>query len=93
MRLVWTSTAIAHLHEIQSYVGQDKPEAAARLADKLVAQAERLVDFPQLGRAGRKPDTRELVVACTPYIICYQVWRNRLFVLSVLHGDCEVEDQ
>lgn len=86
MRLVWTATAIAHLSEIQKYVEQDKPEAAVALTERLITHAEQLAEFPFLGRAGRKPDTRELVVPETPYILCYRVWKNRVVVLSVLHG-------
>jgi toxin ParE1/3/4 len=49
---------------------------------------ELLVDHPALGRFGRVPGTRELVVPSTPYIVAYTVdsRRNVVQVLAVIHG-------
>jgi toxin ParE1/3/4 len=38
------------LLEIWLYIAEDSPENADRFLDRLVAVAERLVDFPDLGR-------------------------------------------
>jgi toxin ParE1/3/4 len=86
MRIVWSYTAIANLIEIRRYIEQDKPEAARQLAARIVRSAERLAKHPHLGHPGREPETRELVVAGTPYIICYQVHRRHLAILAVLHA-------
>jgi toxin ParE1/3/4 len=86
MRIVWSAKAVAHLIEIHDYIEQDKPEAARRIAQRILASVERLVKHPYLGHPGREPDTRELVVAGTPYIIPYRIYRGRLAVLAVLHG-------
>jgi toxin ParE1/3/4 len=40
---------------------------------------------PALGRAGRLPGTRELVVSGTPFIVVYRVRFDVTQVLSVLH--------
>jgi toxin ParE1/3/4 len=86
MRVVWTETAIANLIEIREYIAQDKPKAARRLAQRIRSYAARLSTHPHLGRAGREPETRELIVGGTPYIICYQVHKERLAILAVIHG-------
>ena len=86
MRIVWSATAIANLVEIRQYVEQDKPEAARRLAKRILQSVDRLAKHPHLGRPGREPETRELIVAGTPYIISYQVHRGRLAILAVLHA-------
>ncbi len=39
-----------------------------------------------MGRAGKRPDTRELVVAGTPYIVVYTVVAGRLRVITVIHA-------
>jgi toxin ParE1/3/4 len=49
-------------------------------------RSQRLADYPNLGRPGRVDETRELVVADTPYIVAYVVLDNQLMILSVLHG-------
>jgi toxin ParE1/3/4 len=86
MRIVWSETAIANLIEIRKYIEQDKPEAARRLAQRILASVERLAKHPHLGHPGREPETRELIVAGTPYIIPYRVHRDRLAILAVLHA-------
>jgi toxin ParE1/3/4 len=86
MRVIWAETALANLEQIHTYIAEDKPEAAGRLAQRILTSAERLAKRPYLGRPGREPETRELLVAGTPYLLCYQVHRNRLAILSVLHA-------
>ena len=39
-----------------------------------------------MGRPGRVPKTRELVVSGTPYLVIYRVKNDRLEVLRVFHG-------
>jgi toxin ParE1/3/4 len=86
MRIVWSETAITNLVEIRKYIEQDKPAAARRLAQRILESAERLAEHPHLGHPGREPETRELIVAGTPYIIAYRMYRGRLCILAVLHA-------
>ena len=86
MRVIWSETSIANLMEIRQYIERDKPEAARRLAHRIISSVERLADHPYIGRPGREPGTRELIVAGTPYIIPYRVRRDQLSILAVLHG-------
>ena len=39
-----------------------------------------------LGRPGRVPSTRELVVVGTPYVVAYRIERTVVLVLHILHG-------
>ena len=93
MRIVWSATAIANVIAIRQYVEQDKPEAARRLAKRILQSVERLAGDPYLGYPGREPETRELIVAGTPYIISYQVHRGRLAILAVLHAAQDRSDE
>jgi toxin ParE1/3/4 len=86
MRIVWTETAIANLSEIRDYIERDQPAAASRTALRILASVERLAKHPHLGRPGREPETRELVVAGTPYIVPYRIHRDRLAILAILHA-------
>ena len=86
MQIAWSATAIANLVDIREYIALDKPGAARRLAHRILAAVQQLSQHPHLGHPGREPETRELIVAGTPYIIAYRVHRNRLTILAVLHA-------
>ena len=78
--------ALENLDEEFAYVARDDPEAEARLVERIAASVERLKNHPALGRPGRLPNTRELVIAGTPYIVAYRVRGQAVEILRVFHG-------
>jgi toxin ParE1/3/4 len=86
VEIVWSPRARARLREIRDYVARDKPDAAARLATRIVALVEALRQHPYLGRAGSEPGVRELVVGGTPYLIFYRVRAKRVTITTIWHG-------
>jgi toxin ParE1/3/4 len=86
LEIVWSLQARDRLREIRSYVAQDKPEAAARLATRIVAVVEALSEHPYLGRVGTEPDIRELVIGGTPHIVLYRVQAGRVIISTIWHG-------
>ena len=86
MRLIWTRRATLDLAEIRSYIAPDNPRAASRLAARIREAAARLSDYPNLGRPGQEPGTRELVIARTRYIVVYTVQEESVTVLTVVHS-------
>jgi toxin ParE1/3/4 len=84
--IVWSPRAIAHLVDLRAYIARDNPAAARRTASTLLAAVERLAERPGLGRPGRVPATRELVVPGTPYVVPYRQRGDRLEVIAVFHG-------
>jgi addiction module RelE/StbE family toxin len=71
---------------IFDFIEQENPAAAIRSDTKIEASIRQLLQFPESGRTGRVPGTRELVIAGTPYIAAYSVLSDRIRVLRVLHG-------
>lgn len=86
VEIVWSPLAQARLQEIRAYVALDKPEAAARLATRIVAVVEALKTHPHLGRIGAEPGVRELVIGGTPYIVLYRVRGERVTIHTIWHG-------
>jgi len=86
LEIVWSPLALARLKEIRAYVAKDKPDAAERLATRIVTLVETLKDHPYLGRAGSEPGIRELVVGGTPYLIFYRVRGKRITINTIWHG-------
>jgi addiction module RelE/StbE family toxin len=68
------------------FIGRDNRRAAANVAARIRKAVARLADFPGLGRPGRVPGTRELVVEGTPYIVAYHAVDDQVEILRVLHG-------
>ncbi|MGA3195572.1 MAG: type II toxin-antitoxin system RelE/ParE family toxin [Terriglobales bacterium] len=91
VEIIWSALARTRLREIRAYVAPDKPEAAERLAIRIVAMVEALRDHPYLGRAGAEPELRELVIGGTPYIVLYRVQGSRVVISTVWHGKQRVE--
>ena len=86
MIVVWSPRAITHLADLRAYLAHENPGAAGRVATALLTAVERLAGLPNLGRPGRVPGTRELVVPGTPYVIPYRLRAGRLEIIAVFHG-------
>jgi len=82
----YTRQAIADLDEARAYIALDRPAAARAMAARIRAAIEGLRQFPERGRPGRVPGTRELVVPGTPFIVPYRIKARRIEILGVLHG-------
>jgi len=86
VEIVWSPLARARLSEIRAYIALDNPDAAERVAMRIVALVETLKNFPHLGRPGAEPGVRELVISGTPYIVIYRVRGDRITVNTIWHG-------
>ncbi len=88
MEIKWLRKALENLDEEASYIARDNPAAARDVVRRIHEAVMRLADHPALGRAGRVPGTRELVVAGTPYVIPYRVHTRarRIEILRVFHA-------
>ena len=82
----WLRRALLDLDDAYAYVAHDKPSAAKRLIEQIEDGVAQLSVHPMLGRVGRVPETRELIIAGTPFLVVYQVEARRVIVLTVLHG-------
>ena len=86
MTVTWLDRAVEDLKAVRAYIARDSPSAAAEVARRLRNAVKLLADYPAAGRPGRVPNTRELVVAGTPYILPYRVRSESVEILRVLHG-------
>lgn len=85
MRVKWLRRALQNLDDEAAYIAQDSPQSAAAFVAHLLASAEMLATHPQMGRPGRVPGTRELVVTRFPYILPYRVRAQSVEILRVFH--------
>jgi toxin ParE1/3/4 len=86
LQIRWTEKADRNLDDVEAYIAQDNPEAALRMVLKVIGAVEQLLDNPGLGRPGRVPGTRELVVGGTPFLVPYRARGEVIEILAVFHG-------
>lgn len=88
MIIVWLPRAEKDLDAQLDHIEQDSVQAADAVADRIAHQAGQLAQFPELGRAGRKRGTRELVISRTSLVLVYRVRPKlaRVEVLRLLHA-------
>jgi toxin ParE1/3/4 len=87
MIVVWSPEAIEDLSSLRAYVAEESPAGARRIVLRILHAVEHLLpDNPHMGRPGRVPGTRELVIPRTPYIVPYRVKRDVIQILRVYHS-------
>ena len=86
MKLTWSPLAASDREAIYNYIEADSPQAALLVDQRIWNSTATLLRFPEIGRPGRIPGTRELVIQRTPYIVAYQVQPDRIRILRVVHG-------
>ena len=87
MRLFWSETANQDLQAIRRYIASDNPTAAKRWVDRLKTRARNALIATLAGRKVPellREDIRELIEG--NYRIVYQVFEDRLVVLTVFEG-------
>ena len=80
----WTKTALGSLDEIAGFIAKDNPNRATSFVLELQAAVTKLQAHPGMGRAGRVPGTRELVLHQN-YIAIYRVRGDDLEILRLHH--------
>lgn len=85
MRLLWLRTALRNLDEEATHIAAEDPAAARLVVARVLEAVAQLADQPGIGRPGRVPGTRELVVARTRYVVPYRVRRDAIEILRVFH--------
>lgn len=85
MQVKWLRKALRNLDEEATYIADDDDRAARLVVQRILEAVAMLAEQPGLGRPGRLPGTRELVVPKTRYIVPYRVRGQTVEVLRVFH--------
>jgi toxin ParE1/3/4 len=86
-RVVWTDFALRDLERIDDHIAQDKPLAAERWIQKLIATGEAAASAPLSGRKvpeTQRDEIREVLLR--HYRIVYLVRESRIDILTVFEG-------
>ena len=86
MRVRWLRRALKNPDEEAYYIAREDPQAAAQVVERIARSVDLLASQPALGRPGRVPGTRELIVTGTPYIVPYRVRDDTVEILRVIRS-------
>ena len=84
--MIWADKALSDLESVRVYVNRDNPGAARTIVLQILKLASGLTRYPEMGRTGIAPGTRELIIGENPYILPYRVRAGAIEILRVLHS-------
>ena len=85
MRIDWLLQARRNLEQEADYLASKNPDAAHDMLQTIHSAICLLARQPGIGRPGRVPGTRELVIQGYPYLVPYRVRGETVEVLRVFH--------
>ncbi len=92
MQAKWLRQALRNLHDEATYIAADDAAAARLVVNRVLEATSMLAEQPSMGRPGRVPGTRELIVAKTRYIVPYRVRGETVEILRVFHTSRRLPD-
>jgi len=85
--ITWAPSALDDIDAISAYISRDSVDHASLFVDRLFEAADRLKQFPLIGRVIPEignPDCREIIYGS--YRIMYRVEKNKVWITGVIHG-------
>jgi plasmid stabilization system protein ParE len=82
----WTEIAEFELDALVWFIAADSISAALAMDARIRSRARTLADLPEMGRPGRFPGTRELVLPHDRCVLIYKLVDDRVQVLRLIHG-------
>lgn len=92
--LKWTAEALQWLEDIHRYIALDNPSAAAKVLDGIIAKAELLASFPDIGTRLRiVPEGEVRMILYGHYRLAYlrRGDADVVEVVGVFHGALDID--
>ena len=86
MKIDWLTLALLDLGQVREFIWQENPQAAERVCSRIQAVIEHLARLPEMGREGRRPGTRELILPDLPFRIVYRVHGDICYISYVVRA-------
>ena len=85
LTLRWTRRGLRDMRHLHDSIAARNPQAASRMVARIREATSYLRQTPRMGRPGRVPETRELSIAGTPYIVTYLIEGSEVQIVAVIH--------
>lgn len=85
--VVWSAPSVQDLRNIHDYISRDSEFYADKVIDEFLDNADKLVDFPKMGRVVPELEdsaVREIMVYS--YRLVYELGEDRIEILAIIHG-------
>lgn len=85
--VIWSTPARNDLKQIYDYIAKDSKYYATNVVEKIIAKAENLNEFPEIGRVVPEigdENVRELIIYS--YRLIYEVVPDNVQILAIIHG-------
>ena len=85
--VIWSQEALDDIQAIAAFIGRDSPFHAQRVVEEILAIGDSIPEQPKLGRMVpelQDPNLRERFIYS--YRIIYELSRERVEVIAVIHG-------
>jgi addiction module RelE/StbE family toxin len=88
VKLVFDERALGDIEGIFNWIAKDNPAVAKAVVERVSESLGLLPKFPNMGRVGRDPGTREWVIPRLPYIAVYEVDgpHDQIIITAIFHG-------
>ena len=93
MRVRWLRKALRNLDDEAAFMAADDAAGARLVVGRVLDAVAQLAAQTGIGRHGRVPGTRELVLAKTRYIVPYRVRGEAVEILRVFHTSRRLPDR
>ena len=84
MTVRWSQTALRDLESLHEFVSEDRPSAATEMVERILSGIDALSRHPEMGRKGRVPGTRELIIS--PYVVAYRMKDGVVELIAIIHS-------
>ncbi len=86
-KLSWSPEALEDIEAIASYIERDSPWYAETVVSKIIAVAESIPEFPEIGRIVPELGTAEIRERFVySYRLIYRLDATRIVIAAVIHG-------
>jgi addiction module RelE/StbE family toxin len=86
MTIRWSPEAADDFARLIEFIRDENPSAAKKTARRIYNGIADLGTFPNRGRTGRVPRTRELALTPLPFVVVYTVKEDAVEIARILHG-------
>lgn len=87
MNILWRERALDDVEAIRNYIASDNSFYAKIFVEKIVEQAEKLIDFPMFGRVVPEYDNESIrEIIYRDYRMIYEIFDGEIYIITVIHG-------